>query len=175
MIWVKWLGAGLIVAATSVWGNQQAARLRRRVRELEEFRLVLRLLGAEIGYTATPLPRAMEHVGSRLSSTHVRAFLAEVCRLLREPDVSDATAAWQQAAGIVRERLALTTEDWPVLMRAAAGLGGLGRDHQIQQLAAAETQLAAHTASALAQCESGERMWRYLGMMSGVAVVILLL
>ena len=174
-MWVKWLGAALIVTAAIVWGNQQAAKLRYRVKQLEEFRLALRLLIAEIGYTATPLPRALEHVRNRLRDHQVQMFLLETCDLLGEPDVPDASAAWTMAAGRMKNSMYLLPEDWPVLLRAAAGLGGLGRESQIQQLEAAETQLASHVMAAAARCEQGEKMWRYLGVMGGTALVILLL
>ena len=58
---------------------------------------------------------------------------------------------------------------------AAAGLGGLGRDDQLKQLAATEALLAAHAAEAAANFTGSEKMWRYLGVLSGMAVVILLL
>jgi stage III sporulation protein AB len=172
---LKIVGGFLIVGTATVWGNQKAALLRRRVRQLEEFRLGLRLLTAEIGYTATPLPRALEEVRGRLREGQVQRFFAETGRLLRSPEVSDASVAWMEAGRMMRGQMALAAEDWPVLMRAAAGLGGLGRENQIKQLEAAEAQLASHTASAIGCCESGERMWRYLGVMGGVALVILLL
>lgn len=175
VVWIKWLGALLIVGAATAWGNQQAERMKRRVRELEEFRLALRLLIAEIGYTATPLPRALDLVQNRLRGQPVRTFFAEALRQLQKPDVVDAAAAWQQAAGIVRAELALEPDDWPILLRASAGLGGLGRENQIKQLEAAEAALGAHAATAAAICERGERMWRYLGVMGGIAVVIILL
>jgi stage III sporulation protein AB len=171
----KWAGALIILAATTVWGNQQAALLQRRVRQLEEFRLALRLLAAEIGYTATPLPRALEEVRGRLRDKEVQNFFADVGNALRNPETGDAASAWLQAVQRRRGRLALVQDDWPVVMRAAAGLGGLGRENQIKQLEAAEAQLAAHTASAAALSESGARMWRYLGVMGGTALVILLL
>lgn len=174
-MWAKWLGAFMILAAAATWGNEQAAVMRRRVKELEDFRLGLRLLSAEIGYTSTPLPRALENVHHRLSKTTVRNFFSETGRLLKEPEVGDATAAWSGAMDRVKHQLTLTQEDWPVLMRAGAGLGNMGRDHQIQQLEAAQMQLASHAATAAARCEGGEKMWRYLGVMGGLAVVILLL
>jgi stage III sporulation protein AB len=171
----KWAGALLILAAATIWGNQQAAWLRRRVRQLEDFRLALRLLSAEIGYTATPLPRALETVAGRLRDPQVRQFFREAGERLRHPETGDASVAWLEAARSLQGQMALEKEDWPVLMRAAAGLGGLGRENQIQQLEAAEAQLASHTAEAAGHCQSGERMWRYLGVMGGVALVILLL
>ncbi|HZK25849.1 MAG TPA: stage III sporulation protein AB [Oscillospiraceae bacterium] len=174
-MWIKWLGAVLILAAALMWGNLQAAKLRARVRELEEFRLALRLLAAEIGYTATPLPRALEQVGKRLGNQGVQAFLAAVRQQLQDPQTADASTAWLAAVHSVKPLLCLTPEDWAVVARASAGLGGLGRDDQLKQLAAAETQLAAQAVEAAALCASNEKMWRYLGALSGLTVVILLL
>ena len=55
-------------------GEMKAARTRHRVAELEDFCLALRLLSAEIGYTSTPLPRALVQVASRLQRKPVRDF-----------------------------------------------------------------------------------------------------
>lgn len=175
VMWFKWVGAGLILTAGVLLGNIQAKKLRARVRELEEFKLALRLLAAEIGYTATPLPRAFAFVCTRLEGMKVQVFFAEASRLLKETEITDAAAAWTRAARHVRGELALTEKDWAVLSRAAAGLGGLGREDQVKQLAAAEVQLVSHAADAAALCEGGEKMWRYLGVLGGMAVVILLL
>ncbi|MCR3922162.1 MAG: hypothetical protein NUK65_06560 [Firmicutes bacterium] len=174
-MWIKWMGAFLILGAAMMWGNLQAAKLRARTRQLEEFRLALRLLAAEVGYTATPLPRALEQVSKRLEIAGVKAFFSSVCRQLQECIIADASVAWLEAARLVRDRLNLTSRDWTVLARASAGLGGLGREDQLKQLAAAEAQLASHVADAAALCASGEKMWRYLGVLCGMAVVILLL
>lgn len=176
MMWFKVTGALLILTAAASWGNQQAARLRRRQKELDEFRLALRLLRAEIGYTSTPLPRALECVAERLRLSRVALFFSGVEQALRDTaHPADATAAWYEAIVCARERLELTAQDWSVLRRAAAGLGGLGREDQVLQLEAAEQQLAAHAAEAAERCAGGEKMWRYLGVMGGLALVILLL
>ena len=174
-MWVKWMGAFLILGAAAQWGSSQASKLRQRVKQLEEFRLALRLLAAEVGYTATPLPRALAQIGTHLDTVGVRSFFTSVCNRLRESTNSDAASAWLAAATDVQGELSLTAKDWAVIARAAAGLGGLGRDDQIKQLVAAETQLAAHATDAIALCASGEKMWQYLGILSGVALVILLL
>jgi stage III sporulation protein AB len=174
-VWIKYLGAAFILAAAVMWGNLQAAKLRDRTRELEEFRLALRLLAAEIGYTATPLPRALLEVSRRVANPGVQFFLETVWQQLQEPQTADASAAWLAAVQNVQRQLQLTAQDWAVVARAAAGLGGLGREDQLKQLAAAETQLAAQAAQAAAVYASNEKMWRYLGALSGLAVVILLL
>lgn len=174
-MWIKWLGAALIIVATMIWGNFQAAKLRARTRQLEEFRLVLRLLAAEIGYTATPLPRALAQVAERLTLQEVQSFLTVTCQQLQQSTNIDAATAWLKAVRLVQHRFQLTPRDWTVLSRGAAGLGTLGRDDQLKQLSAAEVQLAAQAADAAENCTNGEKMWRYLGVLSGMAVVILLL
>lgn len=171
----KWAGAVLIVMATALWGNQQAVQMQRRVKQLEEFRLAMRLLMAEIGYTVTPLPRALEHVQNRLGDERVKQFFVEIVRQLGRPEVGDASLAWLRASEASRGQLSLRADDWPLIMRAAAGLGGLGRESQLKQLEAVEIQLASHTASVAANCARSERMWRYLGVLGGAALVIILL
>lgn len=175
-MWVKWLGALMILSAALAWGNQQAVRLQRRLAEIEEFRTALRLLVAEIGYTATPLPRALDHVISRLRRRQVCAFFKQVRNSLDgSKHVTGAAAAWAEAAAVCRAEMDLCSQDWDVLLRAAAGLGGLGRENQVKQLELAEEQLAQLAAEAAASCRNGEKMWRYLGAMGGLAIVILLL
>ncbi|MBS4030482.1 MAG: stage III sporulation protein AB [Clostridiales bacterium] len=175
-MFAKWLGALLVLAAAAAWGERQAIRLRRRVVELEEFRLALRLLMAEIGYTATPLPRALEYVASRLKGSGVRSFFTEVRIQLAEPGlVDDASTAWSRVAAVKQETLALEADDWAVLTRVAAGLGALGRDDQVRQLELADAQLSSLATEATEVCRRGEKMWRYLGVFGGLAIVILLL
>ncbi|NLN07171.1 MAG: hypothetical protein GX167_06075 [Firmicutes bacterium] len=174
-MWVKAFGAMLILSATIMWSNTEIAKLRGRLRQLEEFRLALRLLAAEIGYTATPLPRALEQVACRLETDAVQSFFLSVAGRLQGEAAADAGAAWLETVRNLQSRLQLTAKDWAVLSRTAAGLGGLGREDQLKQLNAAEAQLASHAAAAAAQAASGEKMWRYLGVLSGLGVVILLL
>ncbi|MBS4023712.1 MAG: stage III sporulation protein AB [Dethiobacter sp.] len=173
---VKWFGALLILGAAYSFGNSQAQRLRRRVAELEEFRLALRLLMAEIGYTATPLPKAMDILSARLRRVEVGAFFRAVKKnLAAGGQGSDASMAWMEGAVSVKKELALTEEDMAVLVRAGAGLGGLGREEQVRQLELVDAQLAQLAAEAAHGCRDREKMWRYLGVLGGVAVVILLL
>jgi stage III sporulation protein AB len=175
-MWLKWLGALMILSAALAWGNCQAVRLQRRLAEIEEFRTALRLLVAEIGYTATPLPRAVDHVISRLRRPQVCAFFKQVrISLDGSEHVTSAAAAWADAAAGCRSKMDLGRQDWDVLLRAAAGLGGLGRENQVKQLELAEAQLGHLAAEAAANCRNGEKMWRYLGAMGGLAIVILLL
>ncbi len=170
---VKWLGAIFIIFAAYSLGNRQALLLRRRVAELEEFRLALRLLMAEIGYTATPLPRALDILAARLRRKEVAAFFRAVKSRLGSGH--DASLAWQQAAEAVRGELALTDVDVAVLLRAGAGLGGLGRENQVKQLELVDAQLAQLSEEARSGCGDREKMCRYLGVLGGIAIVILLL
>jgi stage III sporulation protein AB len=174
MLPVKWIGALFILLAAATLGNRQAARQRRRVSELEEFRLALRLLSAEVGYTATPLPRALKEVVPRLGQEEVRNFFREAVGRLAEGG-ENAGGAWTYATEKSRRSLALEGADLAAVLRAAAGLGGLGRVEQVKQLEAAEAELAKLAAEAAEGLAGREKMWRYLGVLGGITVVILLL
>jgi stage III sporulation protein AB len=175
-MWERWAGVFLVFAASYSLGELKAAQTRRRVAELEDFNLALRLLAAEIGYTATPLPRALVQVAGRLQRKAVRDYFLLAGELLTgENRLSEAALSWRTAAERRRGSLALTGEDWAALLRGAAGLGALGRNDQVRQLEMAGRQLSERCAEAAARCRDGEKMWRYLGALGGLTVVILLL
>lgn len=175
MGWDRWAGVLLVFAATYGLGELKATRTRRRVVELEEFCLALRLLSAEIGYTSTPLPRALVQVAGRLQRKPVRDFFLLAGEMLSgEGRLAEAAFSWAAAEERQRTALALTGEDWAALLRGAAGLGALGRSDQVRQLEMAGRQLSERCAEAAARCRDAEKMWRYLGALGGLAVVILL-
>ncbi|MCL5982751.1 MAG: stage III sporulation protein AB [Firmicutes bacterium] len=176
MLWDRWVGLVLVLGAFYGLGEFKASQTRRRVAELEEFRLALRLLSAEIGYTSTPLPRALAMVSGRLQREPVREFFLLAGEFLGgEGRLAEAAHSWAAAAERQRGILALTGDDWATLLRGAAGLGALGRSDQVRQLELAGGQLAELAAEAASRCRDGEKIWRYLGALAGLAVVILLL
>jgi len=175
-MWDKWVGLVLVLGAFYGLGELKASQTRRRVAELEEFRLALRLLSAEIGYTSTPLSRALISVAGRLRREQVREYFLVAGELLGgQGRLAEAAQSWAAAAERQRSALALTDDDWAALLRGAAALGTLGRADQVRQLELAGGQLAELAAEAATRCREGEKMWRYLGALGGLAVVILLL
>jgi len=175
-MWERWAGVLLVFVASLSFGELKAAQTRRRVAELEDFCLALRLLSAEIGYTSTPLPRALVQVAGRLQRKTVQDYFLLAGELLNgEGRLAEAGFSWKTAAERKRGSLALTGGDWAALLRGATGLGALGREDQLRQLEMAGRQLSDRCADAAARCRDGEKMWRYLGALGGLAVVILLL
>lgn len=175
-MWERWAGVLLVFVASYSIGELKAAETRRRVADLEDFCLGLRLLSAEIGYTSTPLPRALAQVAGRVQRKAVRDYFLLAGELLTgEGRLAGAAFSWRTAAERQNAVLALNGEDWDTLLRGAAGLGALGRSDQVRQLELAGRQLAERCAAAAARCRDGEKMWRYLGALGGLAAVILLL
>ena len=124
MGWERWAGVLLVFVASYGLGEMKAARTRHRVAELEDFCPALRLLSAEIGYTSTPLPRALVQVASRLQRKPVRDFFLLAGEMLNgEGRLAEAALSWAAAEERQRAALALTGEDWAALLRGAAGLG----------------------------------------------------
>ena len=175
-MWERWAGVLLVFVASYSLGELKASETRRRVAELEDFCLGLRLLSAEIGYTSTPLPRALVQVAGRVQRNAVRDYFLLTGELLSgEARLAGAALSWRTAAERQNGVLALNAGDWNALLRGAAGLGALGRNDQVRQLEMAGRQLSERCAEAAARCRDGEKMWRYLGALGGLAVVILLL
>lgn len=166
---VKLLGAALVVAAGAGVGWQQAARLERRVRELRSLTLALRVLEKEIAVGATPLPLALERA----------AGVAEpaVARLLRVASgrISDGSGrstqvAWEEALRAVP--LCLAPPDLEVLHGLGVTLGTCGRADQIRHISLVRERLAASEQAARDEEQRQGRLYRYLGVLVPLALLL---
>ncbi|WDL97018.1 hypothetical protein [Alicyclobacillus sp. ALC3] len=169
---IRALGAAMVLAATSGIGWRIAGSYRRRPAHLRALAQSVRLLQAEVEYSVMPLPEALRHVAMRADRT-----VAELYRLAGEALANvDVTVADAFRIGIdaCTPRSALRSEDFDVMRELGATLGTSDSVHQSQQLDVALARLNSLEAMARELQQKNERMWQYLGVLSGLLIVILL-
>jgi stage III sporulation protein AB len=170
---VKVLGSVLIVVASTLIGFRIAARYANRSRQLRQFISALKLLETEIFYAATPLPDACRRI-AKLSPTPVGAFFRQVAENLMDGQGRTATEVWREALLAMKDELALKESDRSVLIAFGQTLGVSDREDQIKHIHLAIAQLSAEEVSAREEQLKSEKMWRYLGALLGLTLVILL-
>ncbi|MFZ5824049.1 MAG: stage III sporulation protein SpoIIIAB [Bacillota bacterium] len=174
MLIFKLLGAALTVGVPTVVGFQIAARYRRRPAELRALQTGLAVLVTEVEYGATPLPEALRSA-ARAAGTVVGPLLSDAAaRIERGGGITAGealTAAVRRGAG----ESALAPADLEILTALAAVLGASGRSDQVRHLRLALDRLAGAEAEATAERARYERMYRYVGVLSGLALVLILL
>ena len=172
-MFIKLLGAFLVISMSGLMGMSISRSFRDRPNEIREIRSALRMLETEIAYVSTPLPEALILVGRRIGSK-TEAFFASVGESLMMAGAPPASEAWLQVLDSWLMTTALTESDAQILRTAGLGLGSSDRENEIKKLKLAQEHLRNAEASAERDRERNERMWRTIGFLGGLAVVIIL-
>ncbi len=167
-------GAACVVVAASLWGEMKARGLIYRLRQLQQFHQGLRLLDTEISYTATPLPYAFSRIGDRIGGPVGGIFL-QASRYMQEGSDKSAREAWVGAIDDNQNATYFTREDRKVMEALGVSLGLTDREGQLQQIQMVSGELEYALEEARRERSKHERMWRYLGVLGGVALVIFLI
>ncbi len=167
-------GIACICTATGGWGWLIARQLRRRPAELAAVQAALQALRTEIEYASTPLPDAL-----RRAATAARGPAAALCRLaarhLEAGAGASAADAWSVALDQTDALSSWDTSDLAVLGQLGTALGASGTADQVRHIALCVGRLRAAEAEARGGAERQARMWLYLGVLAGAALVLVTL
>ena len=167
------IGAITLVASCAALGFYLAAQEGFRVHDLQEFKKALMILNSEIEHLRAPLPIACANIARRVKEP-VTTLFANFSQLLAENEGETAYQLWVQAMEGQKSRTHLAAEDWDVLEGFGKTLGYL--DKQMQQSAIAYTvdYIDEKTISLHTQSDKNKRMYRSLGVIGGLLLVVLL-
>lgn len=172
VFFLKVIASACIVLATSTVGFDMARRYRDRPQHLRQLQSALQGLATEICYGSTPLPEAFASLAATHQSPIVDMFYAAAAELAFPG--TTASTAWQTGMETLLKRSALKQSDLAVVGQLGAVLGLSDRLDQERHLLLAVQQLQRGEAVAEQERQQNERMWRYLGVLSGLLLVIVL-
>jgi len=165
-------GAICVIAASFIWGEYKARSLSLRAQQLQKFQQALQLLAAEISYTVTPLPHAFANVGQRMDGLVGEIFDRAGFLMQSRGDVN-AREAWLGAIEEFLPQIFITNEDRQILEQLGNSLGVSDGDNQLKQIKLVDKLLEGALREALDERNRSERMWRYLGVLGGLMLVII--
>ncbi len=154
-------------------GFSFAAQYRKRIKELRVLQMAFQMLSSEISYTATPLPFALGEIGGKVREP-VSNFFLEGARLLGESKGKGLEEIWIEAVNNVYPETCLNDKDKDLLLSVSSFLGIADQSHQEKQIKLLLNQLMQSEKEAWEALQKNERMWRYLGVLGGLMLVILL-
>lgn len=169
---IRAIGAALVVASCAGIGFRIASNYRRRPAELRMLSQAVRLLQSEIEYRFTPLPDALVDVARRTPAP-VDALFRTAGEMLRTTEAS-VVDAFVHGIAVCAPRSVLLPQDFAIIEEFGKTLGISDRVHQSQQIAVTLTQLSTQEADARETQRRNERLWQYLGVLSGLLIVVLL-
>ncbi|MCK8826639.1 stage III sporulation protein SpoIIIAB [Natroniella acetigena] len=168
---MKLIGASLIIMGSGAIGFVVAKQFILRVKELQELQTALQMLETEISYGLTPLPQAFAKITTSLSTSVAELFLVAQEEL---ESGSTAQQAWQKAIDESFAETALIESDKDVLVSVGYNLGQSASQDQQKYLSLAQHKLTNLYQQAVEEKEQKVKLWRYLGVLLGLFVVILI-
>jgi stage III sporulation protein AB len=170
---IKLLGAVLILFAGTMIGFQQAARFAERPRQLRQLAHALQRLETEIGYGHTPLPEALERTA--LSSPEPLAGLfRKAATGIWETEGLTFRESWERAVKSQWPETSLRMNEQAVLIRLGSTLGISDKEDQMKHIRLTLVQLKADEDAARDDQGRYEKMWKSLGILIAVLIVILM-
>ncbi len=168
------LGAGLVLFSTVAVGTKVAWMYRKRPNQLQQLEIQARSLSSNIDYTATPLPEVFSDLSRQYPKETGRIF-NELHALLTDSSNPAMTLeeAFKACQETLKEELALTDDDWEILESLFFNLGKSHREDQLKLIEMTLYQLKNAKKEAEEERKKNERMWRYLGILAGLLIVVL--
>lgn len=170
---IQLIGAVLILFAGTMIGFQQASRLADRPRQLRQLSHALQRLETEIGYGYTPLPEAISRIAD-VTSKPISNLFRLVSEGIAQSDELSLRESWEKTIAQYWSTTAMKKAEQAVLLRLGSALGISDREDQVKHLRLAMLQLKSEEETAKEEQTRYEKMWKSLGILIAVLVVILM-
>lgn len=158
-----------IFLASSTIGILISKKYEERVKQLKEFKNALSMFKAKIKFTYEPIPEIFEEISKQINSNTGKIFKLASCNM----EVLTAGDAWNMA--VDTDILSISKEDKNILKNLSKLLGQTDVDGQINQIELTSNFLDEQIEKAEKEKLKSEKLYRTLGMVVGLGIVIILM
>lgn len=169
---IKLIGSAMVITATTVLGIMLAKFKTDRVRQLRCLISALNIFETEIKFSLSLLPDAFIKI-SRSIDEKAGEIFSYTAQQISHYRIS-ACDAWDDAINRVKPNLCIVKEDTEILLSLGSSLGEMDTENQIKSVRLVIEQLKHQEFKAEEDRAKGERLFRSLGVLSGLAIVIIL-
>ena len=166
-------GAAALLAGCTTLGFYFAAQEGFRIQDLLEMRKALTILSSEIEHLRSPLPMACVNIAKRTKGAAGNLF-SQFSQLLTENEGETAYQLWSAAIQSQKKTAFLADEDWDVLDGFGKTLGYLDKQMQQGAIAQAQDYIDEKTTSLQTRQDKNKRMFRSLGVIGGLLLIVIL-
>lgn len=167
-------GAMLVILASTLIGYYSAERLKERTVQLRELQMALQMLETEIVYGSTPLYQAFHKISQK--NNGLISLLFERCAYyLQALDGVTTFECWQAALKDVESKLALKKAELEWLYHFGQIVGGSDVNDQRKHIKLMLAHFQKIELEAKEEQKKHEKMYKTLGFLTGVLLVILMI
>lgn len=170
---IKLIGAVFVIFAGTMLGFYQSLQLISRVRQIRQTIQALQRLETEILYGYTPLPEALAGIAASIQGP-VSGLFAGAAEGLAAGNADTVQTSWSQSMATGWSHTAMKRNEREALLALGSVLGRSDRTDQAKHLRLTVGVLQAEEAAAGEDNRRYGTMWRSLGLLSGVLIVILM-
>lgn len=158
-----------IFLTSSIIGIVKSRKYADRVKELMEFKNALNIFKSKINFTYEPIPEIFDQISENMSSNIGGIFKAASYNM----HFKSAGEAWNSA--IETDILNLNNEDKNILKTLGKLLGKTDIKGQVNQIELTSSFLDNQIKKAELERQKNEKLYRSLGMILGLGIVIILI
>lgn len=172
---IKFFGALLIMTASTLIGYIYSNIYNLRVKELRELQYGIQMLETEIVYGYSPLPEALDNVSRRVSLENISLLFSEVSKKLKNKNGLSVSEAWSITLNSLLSKTSLTEVEKDILIAFGKSLGISDVKNQDKNFKLTLTLLKQEELKAVELRDKNVKMYRNLGFLFGLALVIILI
>ena len=170
---VRLAANAIILIGCAYVGIMFATSLKKRVSQLEELQHMIKQMEFDIDFLNTPLCESLRRI-SGMCRGGVKDVVEYVSFHLSENKCVDMHAIWKKALERFDSELALTDEDKKIILDFSKNLGCGDRIREKNNIEAAAMRLSVAETEARSNAAKNVKMYRGLGILTGILIVIIL-
>jgi len=171
---LKGAGIVMILLGSTGLGLTMAGELEKRIVELQQLQQLMMLLRSEIRYMHQPLPEAFLHLSGGAPQPFGN-FFVQTAKDLQKRDGQTAGQIWTRNLQVFLSGLHLNRKDIQDLQDLGNMLGCLDVEMQLNALDYYLEQLRCSAERAAETSRSRKKLYQYLGILGGAALVIFII
>lgn len=170
---VKFLACAVILGGCSALGMLLAARFHKRVKQLSEFENAFVQLEYDIGFLNIPLDEAFDKL-SKNTENIISDIFRYISYRLSKNKCCDMYKVWKRAIEHSSDDLYLSDSDKQILLDFSKTLGQGNSEKEKNNIKLTLMRLKIAQTEAQSAASSNVKMYRGLGVLMGIFIVILL-
>ena len=159
----------LIIVASSTIGILFSKRYFNREKEIKEMKTALNMFATKIKFTYEPIPNLFREIANKIEGNVGNIFEVAATKM----DEKSAGESWEEALREIPHNF--NKEDLAVLKNLSKLLGQTDLEGQLSQIETVNEFLKNQLENALEERRKNEKMYRTLGIVSGLTIAIILI
>ena len=169
----KIIGVLVIIGSSSYIGFLIADYYKDRPELLKSLQLSLQMLETEMLYLSTPLPNAFRNISEKCDDK-IRDLFNVIIDTLDNKKEYTASESWEIAINTFYKNSVLNNTDKEILLSLAHYLGETDKKNQLKKIKYTLSELSKQEQEAENNRAKNEKIWRYIGVLTGISIVLII-